>query len=115
MYELSAQRIRIRISTGGTTIMLRLTIVLASLTAAAFAQVLPVGTIDGNVHDSTGAAVPGMTITLTHLDTNQVRTATTNDSGYYFFPLANPGRYQVMAEKIGFKRSTQEVLVETGK
>ena len=56
-----------------------------------------------------------MKVTLTQIETNQVRTATTNDSGYYFFPLVNPGRYQVMAEKVGFKRSTQQVLVETGK
>ena len=88
--------------------------ILAGLTAAV-AQVLPVGTVDGTIHDSSGGAVPGMTVTLTHVETNQVRTATTNENGYYFFPLTNPGRYQVMAEKVGFKRSTQEILVETGK
>ena len=90
-------------------------IVLGGLAAAAVAQVLPVGTVDGTVQDSSGGAVPGMTITLTQIETNQVRTATTNDGGYYFFPLVNPGRYQVLAEKVGFKRSTQQVLVETGK
>ena len=92
----------------------RLIVILAGLTAAV-AQVLPVGTVDGTIHDSSGGAVPGLTVTLTHVETNQVRTATTNENGYYFFPLTNPGRYQVMAEKVGFKRSTQEILVETGK
>ncbi len=78
----------------------RLIVILAGLTAAV-AQVLPVGTVDGTIHDSSGGAVPGLTVTLTHVETNQIRTATTNGDGYYFFPLAKPGRYQVMAEKVG--------------
>ena len=71
--------------------MLRKSLPILVISAAVLcAQVLPVGTVDGSIHDSTGGALPGITVTLTHLETNQVRTAPTNDSGYYFFPLVNP-------------------------
>ncbi len=78
------------------------------------AQVLPVGTVDGTVKDSSGGALPGVPVLLTNLETNQVRNATTNELGYFFFPLVNPGRYEVTAEKSGFKKGTQQTLVRTG-
>ncbi|MBM3786511.1 MAG: carboxypeptidase regulatory-like domain-containing protein [Acidobacteria bacterium] len=87
---------------------------LAGALAILSGQVLPVGTVDGTVSDSTGGAMPGVPVTLVNLDTNQSRTATTNGSGYYFFPLVPPGRYQLTAEKAGFKRGTQPTLVRTG-
>jgi len=84
---------------------------LASLTA----QVLPVGTVDGSIKDTTGGALPGIDVTLLNLETNISRTAAANANGYYFFPAIPPGRYRVIVEKTGFKRSTQDTLVETGK
>src|SRR3954464_10521925 len=73
----------------------KLVFVLASLAAVLCAQVLPVGTVDGSIYDSTGGALPGIKVSLRHEQTNQVRTAVTNDMGYYFFPLVNPGPYEV--------------------
>jgi hypothetical protein len=84
------------------------------LSSLSIAQVLPVGTVDGTVKDTTGGAVPAIPVTLTNVDTNQVRNATTNESGYFFFPLVNPGRYEVTAEKAGFKKGAQQILVRTG-
>ncbi len=78
------------------------------------AQVLPVGTVDGTVRDSTGGTLPGVPVVLTNLDTNQTRNATTNEIGYFFFPLVNPGRYEVTAEKSGFKKGSQQIIVRTG-
>jgi len=78
------------------------------------AQVLPVGTVDGTVKDSAGGLLPGIKVTLKSVDTGVTRETTTNDSGYYFFPLVNPGRYEGAAEKTGFKRGAQEILVRTG-
>ncbi len=82
--------------------------------SAAVGQVLPVGTVDGTVKDSTGGALAGIIVTLRNVDTNQSRTAATNEIGYFFFPLVNPGRYEVNAEKSGFKKGTQETVVRTG-
>jgi len=73
-----------------------------------------VGTVDGTVTDSSGAALPEIKVTLRNLDTGVARDTTTNDSGYYFIPLVNPGRYESSVEKAGFKRSVQELTVRTG-
>lgn len=82
--------------------------------AALTAQVLPVGTVDGTVTDTTGGALPGIKVTLRNIDTGVARDTETNDAGYYFFPLVNPGRYESIVEKVGFKRGVQELAVRTG-
>jgi hypothetical protein len=79
------------------------------------AQVLPVGTVDGTVKDPSSALLAGAKVTLKNTETGQSRDATTNDIGYFFFPLVQPGRYEVAVEKTGFKKGTQEILVQTGR
>lgn len=81
----------------------------------AWGQVLPVGTADGTVRDPAGALLPNATVTLTSRDTGAARTTATNDLGYYFFSLVPPGRYQIAVERTGFKKATQDVVVETGR
>ena len=83
-------------------------------TAASWAQVLPVGTVDGTVRDSTGGTLPDIKVTLRNVETGIARDASTNDAGYFFFPLVNPGRYEAAVEKTGFKKGLQEVIVRTG-
>ncbi len=78
------------------------------------AQVLPVGTVDGTVRDTTGGTLPDIKVTLKNIDTGVARDTTTNDGGYFFFPLTNPGRYEASVEKTGFKKGIQEVVVRTG-
>ena len=51
----------------------------------AFAQVL-YGSVAGTVEDSTGAVVPGATVTVTDQATNQSRQATTTNDGTYVIP-----------------------------
>lgn len=89
-------------------------LLLIVLATALTAQVLPVGTVDGTVTDATGGALPGIKVTLRNIDTGVARDTETNDAGYYFFPLVNPGRYESIVEKIGFKRGVQELAVRTG-
>jgi hypothetical protein len=66
------------------------------------------GTVVGFVADVNGAAVPGATVTLTNLGTNEIRTLQTSQSGTYAFSNVNAGRYRVAVEKSGFKRFTAE-------
>jgi hypothetical protein len=60
--------------------------------------------IQGVVTDADGAAVSGATLTLTNLETNQILTATTNESGIYNFNALPPSKYSLTAEKAGFKK-----------
>src|SRR5690349_21494859 len=84
------------------------------LALAVSAQVLPVGSVDGIVKDPSGALLTGVKITLKNVDTQITRATMSNEEGYFFFPLVQPGSYEVDAEKAGFKKGTQELSVRTG-
>jgi hypothetical protein len=66
------------------------------------------GTIVGNITDSTGAAVPGATVTITHLDTNLSREVTANAEGAYRFPSVQSGSYSIKVALTGFKEFIKE-------
>jgi outer membrane receptor protein involved in Fe transport len=70
--------------------------------AFTFAQTFR-GTILGSVTDTSGAAVPGATVTIKNVDTGLVRTAITSDDGSYSAPELPIGNYSVSVEKAGFK------------
>jgi outer membrane receptor protein involved in Fe transport len=61
------------------------------------------GTILGSVSDSSGAAVPGASVTIKNLDTGLTRTVVTSDDGSYSAPELPVGNYSVSVEKAGFK------------
>ena len=61
------------------------------------------GTITGEVKDSSGAIVPGATVTVTNTATNVARNTQTNESGLYNFPALVPGNYTVKVESAGFR------------
>jgi len=60
--------------------------------------------VTGTVVDSTGAAVPAATVTLTSEATNISFTTQTGASGAYAFDLIQAGVYSVSVEKSGFKK-----------
>src|SRR5260221_437145 len=80
------------------------------VSAPVFAQTL--GTITGEVKDSSGAVVPGVTITAVNKATNATRTASTNAAGLYDFPALQPGVYTVKSELDGFKTVTREAELQ---
>jgi carboxypeptidase family protein len=51
------------------------------------------GGISGLVTDSSDAAIPGATVTVTNTATSGMRTTTTNADGLYSFPSLPPGVY----------------------
>ena len=59
--------------------------------------------IFGLVTDSSGAVIPSATLRITRVATRDVRTAITNDSGNYVFPLLDIGDYEVTCVAPGFK------------
>jgi hypothetical protein len=80
-------------------------IVLASLamaiSTAAFAQMTRGGLV-GTVRDSSGAVIPGVTVTVTNMDTNAVRTTVSDEQGTYRVAALEPGRYRIVTELQGF-------------
>jgi outer membrane receptor protein involved in Fe transport len=68
------------------------------------------GQITGTVTDSTGAVVPGASVTISSPLTGLTRTTTTNDTGDYVFTLLPVGTYNVRAELTGFRPAQREQL-----
>src|SRR5215467_9187381 len=66
---------------------------------------LGTSTIRGTITDSSGAALPGATVTVTNLQTNLSRTLTTGSTGGYSFDSIPPGDYKVEIEAKGFRKS----------
>jgi hypothetical protein len=66
------------------------------------------GTLLGTVTDTTGAGVPGATVTVTEVQTGLSRSATTNASGNYVFSNLKDGVYRVEAEISGFRKTVHE-------
>ena len=65
----------------------------------------------GTVEDTSGAIIPGVTVTITHVATSQQRQVATGESGNYVFTNINPGTYTVRAEKQGFKTEVRSDLI----
>ena len=82
--------------------------------ASVRAQTASSGGVTGQVSDPQGAIVPGADVTLTDSTTRSALTTTTNDAGRYNFPVVNPGIYDLVVSKQGFKTakfSTQWVSI----
>lgn len=79
-------------------------------------QAQTTGTILGTVSDPNGAAVGGATVTVTHVETNMKRTATTGAEGSYNFTVLPVGKYSITVEAKGFKpyeRTDVDLQVQT--
>src|SRR5258706_15397437 len=66
------------------------------------------GSVFGKVTDSSGAVLPGVTVTLTGPVLLQPLTAITSETGTYQFPRVEIGAYTVKFELTGFKTVVNE-------
>ncbi len=73
------------------------------LSAPAWAQTIGMGEIRGTVTDQTGAVVPGASVEVRNVNTNQLFAETTDASGVYEAGSLMPGIYSVTFKKEGFK------------
>ncbi len=87
-----------------------LLVLLVSVSVPARGQT-PSGEISGTAVDTSGLAVPGVTITLVNQATNVVRTVQTNESGLYVITAIPPGTYDLKAELSGFGTVERKNLV----
>src|SRR5690349_18942275 len=61
------------------------------------------GSVVGNVTDASGGAMPGASVKITLILTNDVRTVETNELGGYTISTVTPGTYKVEITKEGFR------------
>ena len=94
---------------------------LASMAAAFVFSASPVfaqrltGEISGKVTDTSGAVLPGVTVTVIGPALIRPEVATTSETGAYSFPRLPIGTYSVNFELAGFKQIVHEgVRLETG-
>jgi hypothetical protein len=66
-------------------------------------------TLTGTVLDSTGAVLPGVTITVTNTRTQGTRTALTDNVGNYLMPNLDAGEYRIVTMLAGFAEQTRRV------
>ena len=80
-------------------------------TFVAFAQ--GSGTITGQIVDTSGAAVPGASVSANDLTSGTVAKATTAADGTFTIANLSPDRYLVSIEKAGFNAYTEQVSLVT--
>jgi hypothetical protein len=91
--------------------ILRITLALAALlySPPLWAQ-RTTGSITGVVKDATGAALPGVTVSVSGPNIVGTQTAVTNENGLYRFLNLPPGEYQLGFSLAGFKGLTRRAL-----
>ncbi|HET7436188.1 MAG TPA: TonB-dependent receptor [Thermoanaerobaculia bacterium] len=94
----------------GLTVLISLLVLL--VTPLLFAQVQS-GSVVGKAMDQSGAALPGVTVTLSGIGAPQ--TFVTDAEGNYRFLNLDPGTYELSAMLEGFSSLRQRVLVTVGR
>ena len=86
-----------------STRLLWMVVIALCLGGIAGAQTAATGDIEGLVTDTTGAVLPGVTVTVRNMDTNLSREVVTNATGRYRAAALQPGRYEVSVTLSGFE------------
>jgi hypothetical protein len=83
-------------------------LVVTLLIPAAAAAQFDTAAVLGTVRDPQGGVVPGVTMTLTNVNTGITQTAVTDADGTYQFPTVRIGTYTIKAELQGFSAAIAE-------
>jgi hypothetical protein len=80
------------------------------------------GSLAGTVLDGTGAVIPGVRVTVASrtiagnsITETEIQTATSDQTGRYYFAALTPGQYSLKAELAGFATFRSVVDVEVSK
>lgn len=72
------------------------------MVGTALAQSADTGAVFGTITESSGAVLPGSSVTITNLATNRAEVQTTNDSGFYSREALPSGDYSISVSHGGF-------------
>jgi len=92
----------------GEALAARVVVFLVLLAAACWSQSFT--SLNGNIVDQSGAAVPGAVVEITNLETASQRSVVADNLGLFAFPQVAPGRYKLTAKAAGFSISTIDPL-----
>src|SRR6267378_4930124 len=81
------------------------------LTSAAASAQLSTAELSGRVTDSSGAVLPGVTVTMTQTDTQATRTSVTDADGAYVLSNLPTGPYRLEVSLAGFRTYVQTGIV----
>ena len=79
------------------------------------AQSMNAGDISGVVRDTSGAALPDVTVTVLNKGTGVSKNITTNSDGLYDTSSIVPGTYELTFEKTGFQKLVRSNLTVSAK
>ncbi len=95
-------------------IYLALALLLGFPALKAFAQ-YENGSLVGTIHDASGAAVPGVTVTITNTATGVAMAQKTNESGDYEVPSLRVGTYNISASALGYANTAaNDITISIG-
>jgi hypothetical protein len=90
-------------------------IALLLLAARTNAQVTGTGQIQGSIADTSGALIPGATVTLTEATTRVQRATKSDNAGVYVFPNIPITTYEILVSAAGFETYEQKgIVLEVG-
>jgi len=72
------------------------------------------GRIEGTVKDASGAVIPNARVVAEHVETGNSFHTLTNQTGFFIFPSAQPGKYRVTAESAGLEKWQGELQLQIG-
>ena len=96
------------------TMPLLLALALASSLVLPVSAQTPLAVVRGVVLDPLSAPVAGVRLTIIHVQTNQARGATADQSGQFVVPALPAGDYRIEIEQAGFKRYSQLLRLQVG-
>jgi hypothetical protein len=77
-------------------------------------QTVDVGSVSGRITDATGAAVPGASVTATHVATHVIASAISEQDGRFRFPYLRIGAYEIAVTLAGFTEVKRTLTVSAG-
>ena len=77
---------------------------------APFAHAQYRASIQGTVTDTSGAVIPGATLVLTDLGTNEKQTRTSNEAGIFSFNALPPDTFSLVVTRDGFQKKVLDKL-----
>lgn len=85
---------------------------IVTILAAVAVHAQGTSSLRGNIADSSGAAIPGAVVTVTHEQTNANRQTLSDAQGSYSLPQLAPGSYTLRVERDGFRVLTRKVTLQ---